>query len=242
MEVDVASDLHLEFFSDQGSEFVASWVAGAPVLVLAGDVGNSHWWLEETRHLQTLCEKYEHVLYVAGNHDYYGTELENGDARFREIESRIENFRFLEQEVMEIDGVKFAGTTLWFREDHKGRMYENWMNDFRLIINLKPWVYYRNQASQNFLRELRGTDVVITHHMPSRFSVAEEFEDHVLNRYFLCEIDDVICDLRPKLWVHGHTHVPFDYQIGETRVVCHPMGYPDEYNRPRPYGPVTVEV
>jgi len=28
-----------------------------------------------------------------------------------------------------------------------------------------------------------------------------------------------------KLWVHGHTHDPYDYVIGETRVVCNPRGY-----------------
>ena len=28
-----------------------------------------------------------------------------------------------------------------------------------------------------------------------------------------------------KLWTHGHTHHPFDYVIGETRIVCNPRGY-----------------
>jgi len=243
MRVDIISDIHLEFLDDLGSDFVASWVPGAPVLVLAGDVGNYHWWLENLQHARTLCEKYERVLYVAGNHDYYGTTLENGDARFREVEAQIESFRFLEQEVEEIDGVKFAGTTLWFREDRKSRKYENWMNDFRLIINIRPWVYYRNQSAQDFLKGLKDVDVVITHHMPTRFSVAKQFESDPLNRYFLCEMDDVIVDLQPKIWVHGHTHIPFDYQIGETRVICNPLGYPDEYFRPDPrYGPVTVEL
>ena len=29
----------------------------------------------------------------------------------------------------------------------------------------------------------------------------------------------------PVLWVHGHTHDSFDYQIGNCRVVCNPRGY-----------------
>ena len=28
-----------------------------------------------------------------------------------------------------------------------------------------------------------------------------------------------------KLWTHGHTHDPFDYMIGTTRIVCNPRGY-----------------
>lgn len=27
------------------------------------------------------------------------------------------------------------------------------------------------------------------------------------------------------LWVHGHMHDPFDYEIYGTRVVCNPRGY-----------------
>ena len=27
------------------------------------------------------------------------------------------------------------------------------------------------------------------------------------------------------LWTHGHTHEPFDYMIGTTRIVCNPRGY-----------------
>ena len=27
-------------------------------------------------------------------------------------------------------------------------------------------------------------------------------------------------------WIHGHTHVPCDYEIHGTRVVCNPCGYP----------------
>jgi predicted phosphodiesterase len=31
-----------------------------------------------------------------------------------------------------------------------------------------------------------------------------------------------------KLWLHGHTHTPFDYEVNGTRVVCNPRGYPGE--------------
>ena len=28
-----------------------------------------------------------------------------------------------------------------------------------------------------------------------------------------------------KLWVHGHTHDSFDYEVNGTRVLCNPRGY-----------------
>jgi Icc-related predicted phosphoesterase len=32
----------------------------------------------------------------------------------------------------------------------------------------------------------------------------------------------------PALWLHGHIHANRDYQVGSTRVVCNPRGYPGE--------------
>ena len=33
---------------------------------------------------------------------------------------------------------------------------------------------------------------------------------------------------RAALWIHGHTHTAFDYDVRGTRVVCNPRGYPHE--------------
>jgi Icc-related predicted phosphoesterase len=33
---------------------------------------------------------------------------------------------------------------------------------------------------------------------------------------------------RPELWIHGHTHVPCEYELFDTQVVCNPGGYPGE--------------
>jgi predicted phosphodiesterase len=46
----------------------------------------------------------------------------------------------------------------------------------------------------------------------------------------------------PKLIVHGHTHDPCDYMIGETRVICNPRGYPAEHPWYENYQPKIVEI
>ncbi|WP_210255058.1 hypothetical protein [Bradyrhizobium symbiodeficiens] len=33
-------------------------------------------------------------------------------------------------------------------------------------------------------------------------------------------------DGAPALWLHGHVHANRDYQVGATRVVANPRGYP----------------
>jgi hypothetical protein len=54
------------------------------------------------------------------------------------------------------------------------------------------------------------------------------YKGNLLNAAFRSKLDDFIA-VRPqiKLWIHGHTHHNFDYEIGSTRVVCNPRGYID---------------
>lgn len=69
--------------------------------------------------------------------------------------------------------------------------------------------------------------VVVGHHAPSKASTHPRYkEDTLMNGAYSTDLSEFILD-RPqiKLWVHGHTHDPFDYMIGSTRVVCNPRGY-----------------
>lgn len=240
MKIDIISDIHLTCFKDFGEDFVRTWISEGDLLILAGDIGEFHWWQTKSRLIDVFCQRYEHVLYIAGNHDYYGTTLEEGDIRFRAIEDRIKNFHFLERDIFEFNNIKFAGCSLWFKEDPMSQFYERFMNDFTLIQQFKPAVYERNQDSQEFLRSLQNIDVIITHHLPSQFSVHERYTGDSCNRFFLCEMDDVILNLAPKFHIHGHTHMSCDYKLGDTRIICNPLGYPRE--NPGIYGPVTIEM
>ena len=69
--------------------------------------------------------------------------------------------------------------------------------------------------------------VVVGHHSPSKASTHPRYkEDVMMNGAYSSDLSEFILD-RPqiKLWVHGHTHDPFDYMIGSTRIVCNPRGY-----------------
>ena len=77
-------------------------------------------------------------------------------------------------------------------------------------------------------RDAANADVVVTHHLPSNRSVAPMFQGSPLNCFFVCEVESAIGETAPQFWIHGHSHVPCDYRIGPTRIVCNPLGYPDE--------------
>ncbi len=78
-------------------------------------------------------------------------------------------------------------------------------------------------------REMAHTEeeipvVVVTHHAPSRGSVAARYKADWLTPSFVSELP---ADMfrRPRVWVHGHTHSPFDYMVRGCRVVSNPRGY-----------------
>lgn len=88
---------------------------------------------------------------------------------------------------------------------------------FRFLDYLK--VVLEGQLDRKF--------VVVGHHAPSRLSTHERYRnDEIMNGGYSSSLDEFI-ESRPqiRLWTHGHTHYPFDYYIGETRVVCNPRGY-----------------
>lgn len=69
-----------------------------------------------------------------------------------------------------------------------------------------------------------GPTVVVTHHAPAMGSVAERYAADWLTPAFVSNLPDDFFDV-PTLWVHGHTHSPFDYRRGACRVLSNPRGY-----------------
>ena len=69
--------------------------------------------------------------------------------------------------------------------------------------------------------------IVVGHHAPSKKSTHPYYADDVLmNGGYSSDLDQFILEHpQIRLWTHGHTHEPFDYNIGTTRIVCSPRGY-----------------
>ena len=226
MRVQYFSDLHFEFHRDAGESFVASLEpAGVDVLVVAGDLAVGE---GVGLALDLVCARYADatVVFVHGNHEFYGSTREDVLAVTRAACARHQNLRWLDGGVTEIDGVRFVGAPLWFRHPGPAERLKLAMNDFREIREFESWVYAENARAIAFLeRELRDGDVVVTHYLPTRASIAPGWAGSQLNPFFVCDVEDLLRERRPALWVHGHTHASVDVVVGQTRVVCNPFGY-----------------
>ena len=235
MKIKLLSDLHLE-----GAAFKYEY-SGEDVLVLAGDIHTKY------RHEQFLDQIPETlpVLFVAGNHEYYGSEFNLVNDFLKVIEVDYPNFHFLNNTGITIGDVEFFGGTM-FTDFSLDGLTERWfalqaakegIADFHWIDKTVDGMVRRWSTSDHcnehelFVYELaawiRATEgrkrVVISHFQPHTACVGERFRGSVLNPYFT--VDMTAWMGWPGLWLHGHGHESRDFYEGDTRVVCNPRGY-----------------
>ena len=229
MKVQLLSDLHFEFLPDRGRAFVKTLdPSDVDVLILAGDLTIGRGLADA---LDLLCEKYASalVIYLPGNHEYYGCSRVFVQTVLALAESRNENLYVLNPGVVDLDGVRFVGATLWFPFDSLNQIYEKHLSDFSEIRGFASWVYEAHSAELTYLREnVRPGDVVITHYIPCGVLVADEYVGSELNRFFVGGAETVVDENQPAVWCYGHTHTSLDWVRGRTRFLCNPLGYPHE--------------
>jgi Icc-related predicted phosphoesterase len=235
MRIHILSDLHLEFapFHPPAVE--------ADVIILAGDTHVG------VRGVQWAREVFSDkpVIYVAGNHEFYGGAFPTIVEKLRH-EAEGSSIHVMENDAVRIGDVRFLGSTLWTDFAFKGNpelaRYEaaKAMTDYRKIRmapsyrRLSPRdTYVWCLRSQSWLREQfrnreAGSLVVVTHHAPSAGSLPAEFAHDILSAAYASNLDDLVAESGAVLWIHGHIHSASDYQIGATRIICNPRGYPDE--------------
>lgn len=234
MRIQYYSDLHLDYRGRAWRHKIEEIPIDGDVLVVAGDLADGNFDHYEGA-LRMLCNRFKHVVMVAGNHDFFRSTREKVLAFRDEMNTSIDNLHWLEDSIDVINGQRFLGCTLWFRKQPGNSQYAPSMPDFHAIYGdeeygqFREWVYEVNRESIEFLTaNLRSTDVVVTHHLPHRRSVDPKFASSQMNRFFLCEMRELIEERQPKLWVHGHAHTDAKYVMGNTWVVCNPWGYPNE--------------
>ncbi len=255
MRVTIASDLHLEvglceLLNTEGGDVIILAGDIIPVVTLERSVGGH---INFKHFFDKVCSEWEHVIMVMGNHEHYCYDMKRTKDTFKGLVNR-DNFHILENEILHIKGVNFLGCTLWTSiQDPLAQMeVERCMNDYRqiLIDGEKLTVEHTNQLNMESVGYIthatKGLEnvFVVTHHAPSFKSVHPKYVDDVYINQAFCNNLDYLIESRDniKYWVHGHTHHPKDYCIGNTRVLCNPRGYVGYECVAEDYKPLTVEI
>jgi predicted phosphodiesterase len=249
MKLQILSDLHNEFSLYQSEQ------VDADVIVLAGDI-----WKGE-RGIAWARESWpdKRIIYIAGNHEFYGKNRLETLSRLR-ISGRECNVDFLDNDEVIIDDTRFLGATLWtdfklFGEELKIECIcegQQGLNDFRVIHegskHFSPMdSVVLHEASIKWLQNkletsFDGQTVVVTHHLPSFMSVAPHYQASKLSACFASRLDHLFDIEKVQLWIHGHTHDSFNYDLNGTRVICNPRGYfrKDDGNENADFNPYLV--
>jgi len=232
LKFQIASDLHIE---ENDSDYINTEkyiTPVAPILILPGDIGNLYKKSQLYNFLEELCEKFLAVIYVPGNHEYYKIKYEvplpfyKLNFILKEFEEKLENLYILRQDCLEINGIIFAGCTLWskyilaylpkfivringFSKDYYNSLYYRDLKFIKKVIN------YCSKNNKKL--------VMITHHVPTYKIDTNKKKDKYASLYF-SNLDYILESDKIHTWICGHIHYNFDIKISTTRLVCNQKG------------------
>ncbi len=247
----IVSDLHLEFRQGQEKEH---WEAfpehkEAKICLCAGDLTLVKL-PEYYKHFTQLCSRFEKVLFVPGNHEYYGSNP-------TDVTSRLDGVERLLAPVLKIlrtgdpymyEGQRFIGDTMWFPDKPEVHIYRRMINDSVQIKGLFPWAFTQSNLFMVWMRgNIQEDDIVITHHVPNNVDTRPLWRNSPTQAYFVnSDCDRYFSNpntIKPKAWIYGHTHDKHDYHIGRTRFICNPVGYCGEnHYLPEAAEPAVYEI
>ena len=220
------------------------------LMVLAGDIDNGLAAIDYADQVARYLAV--PVIAVAGNHEFYrhvqGPMLAELRQRAAATGGRV---HFLENDRVDLSiggqSLTVLGCTLWtdldlygvaagqaLRRDPRLLSIYDYHRIFKapdsLIDPEDPVIWHRHSRAwlEAALAGSNGTTLVVTHHAISKRSVEPRFEGSALNAAFVSDLEAIVTQYAPPLWIHGHTHHSVDYELGATRVVACQRGYPGE--------------
>lgn len=235
MLLQYASDLHLEFSENRAWLKAHPMEPAAEVLLLAGDVLPLHQAYGAPGLFKRLTQGFREVIWLPGNHEYYGGRIEDKDL---DTDIRLfRNIRIVNNRSVLYPGVRILCTTLWtaIAQMNEGALRHN-MNDYHAIRHgsglLMPAHTTRFHAhclawlKSELTKPFDGCTIVATHHVPTLQHYPPEYVGSALNQAFAVELEELIAGSGALAWIYGHHHrnIPA-FMIGGTRMFTNQVGY-----------------
>lgn len=256
MKIRLLSDLHTEFRLPYKTAAFAEY-RGEDVLVLAGDIASGS---TNTVDVIKFFKKqgFTNIVYVPGNHEYYGTTIHDFDQKMHNKCAEIDGVHFLNPGQVVIGDVLFIGATLWtnFADNFFSmKAAQRCIADFSYIKGSSPEIarfrtddavqlYNKHVAYIKQAYEQRNGRkvVVVTHFLPATECISPRFANpaDLVNDYFANNLGGYISEMTDTTWLFGHTHDHVDKVLGDTRVVANPHGYYNAMNDGIGFNPFEV--
>jgi UDP-2,3-diacylglucosamine pyrophosphatase LpxH len=257
--IDFISDLHIEINGNSEQDIIFyKKKTTDDILILGGDITCYRFFNPKRtdpegrsqrkrfiKFLQTQCSHYKSILYIPGNHEYYGHFWEGADQLFQERIEKLDNrVIVMQNDTYTDEDVTIFGSTLWTDFDRGNPLtildVENGLNDYRVIKAEEGSEQllrgYMTQAAHARsvtalkkaydIRDLSKKFIIATHHAPSMNSHSHKrFGQSSIMYGFISDCDELIRDREIDFWIHSHTHHNIDYMIKNTRVISSMYGY-----------------
>lgn len=254
------SDLHLEMFSMSTSfrthmnKLVPEHADDADsVLIAAGDISSSIEGLEAF--LEEMTPRFQAIILIAGNHEYYGHIRQEHDATMKVVMKRFFEYDAvyvgLENAIIEFDNFVTIAGTLWAdggKTPVETLMMNKYLRCLKVIqesfdIPEAPFVKTMKYTAQMMRSDNLATRrdfkealdrywekpiVVASHYIPFRSICHPRFGGQI-DGGFASDCFDVIEKTTPAAWIFGHTHDTYHETVNGIPMHCNPSGYRHEY-------------
>lgn len=251
MKVDLISDVHIDIYIDDPAgdyrlkrydKFIDEVLVpqGGDALSFAGDIG--HYNKQNLTLLKKLSERYQHVFFTLGNHDFW--LLSNRQVkRYKYGFNRVSEFLAMDfpsnvhfvSDVINVDNFKVSGTFGFYDGTYMPDAEDWWkeqtyrkFSDYRKIPEADSYRYLFDKYY--YSGKFEKVDLMISHMNPSnKYEHQSPVWRDDKNTLFYCfDGMDLRDKLDPTVWHFGHTHEQLNFNIKGTQFICNPFGYPYE--------------
>lgn len=229
MKIAIHSDLHTEHYQTQVLPVISD---DTEYLVLAGDIGNP---VSAYRFIRDIVKKYPHltILYVLGNHEYYGQPFQMVLSRYKASLSEFKNVHVMENDYFVDSKNKaiFYGATLWTdfklgkNAEESMKWAGNYVNDFYHIFSLSDNVEFgfldklKPEEMQSYFKKtvnlIKKTvnqeeykdykKIMISHFLPHKDVLNPDYRENLIrSAYWVSHIPEIVSLF--DIWIYGHSH------------------------------------
>lgn len=257
MRIAILSDLHLDFyFSPRKGRKVSDTRIRrlfdplldpeADVLIVAGDIGHYNTQFYILERLAALYD-FKRIFVVPGNHDMYllsnsaKHKYKTSNARLAELVGMSNDVvRVLDGTIEEYSSVKFGGAMgfydgtyarciPFYNQRDPVSLWGYYMNDHKFIKGFKDFYDIFAQERPK-IQKVLSADIIITHICPlsEPLAVAKKYRDELSTMFYTYDGEEHLDQTDAKLWVYGHSHGRYEFELYDTLCLSNSMGYPSE--------------